>query len=50
MEFRKMVTMTLYVKPRKMVLMNTLQNSNGDADIEIRLVDVRVGEEGGCWM
>ena len=35
------------MESRKMVLMSILQGSNGDADIENRLVDTIGEEEGG---
>ena len=34
------------MESRKMVLMNLLQGSNGETDIENRLMDTRGGEEG----
>ena len=37
----------IYMESRKMVLMNLLQDSSGDADTENRSVDTVVGGEGG---
>ena len=36
----------MYMESRKMVLMNLLAGSRGDADVENRLMDTGRGEEG----